>query len=113
MKVKSTIVAAIIASVSFVSCNNQTSETKEATATTTDSTAVKASVTHTEYVCEMDCEKGKKYETAGKCPVCKMDLVAKTHEHNEDHEKAKQDSVDKEHGHSHGDEGHSHDKEAK
>jgi len=28
------------------------------------------------YQCPMDCEKGKTYEVAGSCPVCKMDLVA-------------------------------------
>lgn len=26
------------------------------------------------YQCPMDCEKGKTYEVAGSCPVCKMDL---------------------------------------
>lgn len=26
------------------------------------------------YQCPMDCEKGKTYEVAGTCPVCKMDL---------------------------------------
>jgi hypothetical protein len=26
------------------------------------------------YQCPMDCEKGKNYEVAGTCPVCKMDL---------------------------------------
>lgn len=26
------------------------------------------------YQCPMDCEKGKTYEVAGNCPVCKMDL---------------------------------------
>ena len=26
------------------------------------------------YQCPMDCEKGKTYEAAGTCPVCKMDL---------------------------------------
>lgn len=26
------------------------------------------------YKCPMDCEKGKSYEEAGSCPVCKMDL---------------------------------------
>lgn len=29
------------------------------------------------YQCPMDCENGKTYETAGSCPVCKMDLKAK------------------------------------
>lgn len=27
--------------------------------------------------CAMDCEKGKSYTEPGKCPVCKMDLVEK------------------------------------
>ncbi|MCV6630354.1 MAG: hypothetical protein OIF50_10930 [Flavobacteriaceae bacterium] len=27
------------------------------------------------YQCPMDCEKGKTYEAAGTCPVCKMDLA--------------------------------------
>ena len=26
------------------------------------------------YQCPMDCEKGKTYDVAGSCPVCKMDL---------------------------------------
>jgi hypothetical protein len=30
---------------------------------------------HAHYVCPMDCEKGKVYETEGNCPVCEMDLV--------------------------------------
>lgn len=30
---------------------------------------------HAHYQCPMDCEKGKFYEEAGTCPVCKMDLV--------------------------------------
>ena len=27
------------------------------------------------FTCPMDCEKGKIYDEAGKCPVCEMDLV--------------------------------------
>lgn len=30
------------------------------------------------YQCPMDCEKGKTYDEAGACPVCKMDLKAKS-----------------------------------
>jgi len=30
-----------------------------------------------DYQCPMDCEKGKTYDKAGTCPVCKMDLKAK------------------------------------
>jgi len=29
------------------------------------------------YQCPMDCEKGKSYTEAGKCPECKMDLKEK------------------------------------
>ncbi|MGL5891041.1 MAG: heavy metal-binding domain-containing protein [Bacteroidia bacterium] len=32
----------------------------------------------TVYACPMDCENGKTYEKAGKCPVCEMDLEAVT-----------------------------------
>jgi len=31
-----------------------------------------------EYQCPMDCEKGKTYDKAGSCPVCKMDLKVKS-----------------------------------
>lgn len=30
------------------------------------------------YQCPMDCEKGKTYDAAGSCPVCKMDLKEKS-----------------------------------
>lgn len=29
------------------------------------------------YQCPMDCEKGKVYDSAGTCPVCKMELEKK------------------------------------
>ena len=29
---------------------------------------------HAHYQCPMDCEDGKTYEEAGKCPVCEMDM---------------------------------------
>ncbi|MDP3313205.1 heavy metal-binding domain-containing protein [Lutibacter sp.] len=35
------------------------------------------------YQCPMDCEKGKTYEEAGSCPVCKMDLKANASEEGE------------------------------
>lgn len=37
------------------------------------------------YQCPMDCEKGKSYTEAGKCPTCKMDLKEKKVEMEEDH----------------------------
>ncbi len=36
--------------------------------------------------CPMDCEKGKSYTEAGKCPVCKMDLKEKKVDVKEDTE---------------------------
>lgn len=33
------------------------------------------------YQCATDCEKGKKYNQPGKCPVCQKDLQEKTSEH--------------------------------
>ena len=48
-------------------------------------------------ICPMDCEKGKVYETQGKCPVCKMPF-----------EEVKLAEVKEKHGHSHGDGEHTH-----
>ena len=39
--------------------------------------------------CPMDCEKGKSYTEAGKCPVCKMDLKEKKVNVEEDTEESK------------------------
>ncbi len=33
------------------------------------------------YQCPMDCEDGKTYDAAGKCPVCGMDLAEVEHQH--------------------------------
>jgi hypothetical protein len=48
-------------------------------------------------ICPMDCEKGKVYETQGKCPVCKMPF-----------EEVKIAAVEEKHSHSHGGKEHSH-----
>jgi hypothetical protein len=53
-----------MAALSFVSCKEEAKEE------TTEEMQMAS------YVCPMDCEKGKTYEAAGKCPVCEMDLVA-------------------------------------
>jgi hypothetical protein len=75
-----------IASLTFVSCKE---EAKEATTVETKDAHEghnhEAGEVHATYSCPMDCEKGKTYAEAGKCPVCEMDLVAVT-ETMEDHE---------------------------
>ena len=48
---------------------NDHKQKNSATGEHTDSTQVAAI-----YQCPMDCEKGKTYQQAGKCPVCGMDL---------------------------------------
>lgn len=64
-----------------------------------------------EYVCPMDCEKGKTYKEMGKCPVCKMDLVEKEHSENDGHNHHEGDGHDhnesEDHEHKEGD-GHDH-----
>ena len=37
------------------------------------------------YECPMKCEKGKFYDTSGKCPICKMSLIKTEHEENKNH----------------------------
>ncbi|MFN0201998.1 MAG: heavy metal-binding domain-containing protein [Bacteroidia bacterium] len=39
--------------------------------------SVKTEVAAAVYQCPMDCEKGKTYDKAGDCPVCKMALEKK------------------------------------
>jgi PBP1b-binding outer membrane lipoprotein LpoB len=53
--------------------NNAVKQEATAPAAPTQSTAPEAKVT---YSCSMNCEKGKTYDVAGKCPVCKMNLVS-------------------------------------
>ena len=50
----------------FSACNNDHS--KHATPTG------EATVPGTQYICPMNCEKGKTYDQPGSCPVCHMDL---------------------------------------
>ncbi|MCB0459206.1 MAG: hypothetical protein KDC74_04215 [Flavobacteriaceae bacterium] len=62
--------------ISFTACKNEKKDDTKEEATT-----------DVVYQCPMDCEKGKTYEEAGKCPVCKMDLKAKEADSGEaDHE---------------------------
>ena len=46
------------------------------TPTTVDQ-KIQADHTKAVYQCPIKCEKGKVYDSAGKCPVCKMDLEKK------------------------------------
>ncbi len=70
---KTILVLAMIVAVgfTFTSCKNDKKE--EVKEETTKDTASNEEV----YQCPMDCEHGKSYTEAGKCPVCKMDLKAK------------------------------------
>lgn len=76
MKKSIVLFAFVIATMFFVSCKD---EAKEATPTETTVEATKdqpaAEMHMASFACPMDCENGKTYNTAGKCPVCEMDLV--------------------------------------
>ena len=124
MKALNLIFALSVSIVLLVGCNNSKSETK----TTTDSTVATVAKSDTAaiaYTCTMKCEKDKMYSEAGKCPVCKMELVAMTSaekEHGHIHSDEAKTAEEKEHGHSHDDKakteeekehGHSHDDKAK
>ncbi len=67
---KTILVLAMIVAVgfTFTSCKNDKKEEVK-----TEVTASNDEI----YQCPMDCEHGKSYTEAGKCPVCKMDLKAK------------------------------------
>ena len=74
--------AAIMAfafTLSMTSCSSADKPAEEATTEeATDGTEAAATEevhAHAHYKCPMDCEKGKEYEEAGTCPVCKMELA--------------------------------------
>jgi hypothetical protein len=76
---KKTLTVMLLAGFLMACGSKTTTETKapEATAAPADTVATaKGDSAKTSYACPMKCEKDKKYEQAGKCPVCKMDLVA-------------------------------------
>lgn len=62
----------LILTIAIASCNNKTK-----TEGNTDEIKTDTIQTAALYQCPMDCEKGKTYEQAGKCPVCEMDLEKK------------------------------------
>ena len=61
-------------SFAFTSCKN---DKKEEAKTQVKEAGKEMASNDVLYQCPMDCEKGKSYTEAGKCPVCNMDLKAK------------------------------------
>jgi protein SCO1/2 len=59
----------ILATVVFISCNNNNS-----TNNNKQPLVVAAADATIKYQCPMKCEGDTAYTTAGKCPVCEMDL---------------------------------------
>lgn len=72
---RTSILILLTASLLWACSSSNDSKTNKPAVSAADSTQL-ASV----YQCPMDCEKGKTYEQAGKCPVCGMDLELKTKE---------------------------------
>jgi len=82
---KKTILALVVIltmGFTFTSCKTDKADTKtDAKEEVKSETASNDGVV---YQCPMDCEKGKSYTEAGKCPECNMDL--KEHKAGETHE---------------------------
>jgi len=80
-----TLAIVMVASFTFTSCKSDKKEEVK--------TEEKADMASNElYQCPMDCEDGKSYTEAGSCPVCKMDLKAKTVDMDSDDHKKHDDS---------------------
>jgi len=94
------LLAFAIATLGTVSC---TKKEKRETATGHEGHTHKEGEAHPlAYECPMDCEKGKTYDTKGKCPVCKMELIEVKSESHEGHDHS-HEGTDKENheGHNH------------
>lgn len=76
----------------FVSCGENKST--QVNNTVQQDTLKSKETAHFDYVCQMDCEKGKVYTVMGKCPVCKMDLIKKEHSDHDGHDHHEGDGRD-------------------
>jgi hypothetical protein len=74
----------ILATISFISCGEKKSA--QDSSSMAKDTAASQEVAHVDYICPMDCEKGKTYHEMGKCPICKMDLIVKENAEHKDHD---------------------------
>ena len=75
------IAAVAIGSFTLVSCSENSTESSHEAAAETHGDHDHDHDHADAYQCPMDCEDGKTYEEAGKCPVCEMDIVKIEHEH--------------------------------
>ena len=85
----------------LISCGEKKSS--QANDTMQQDTVSSKDVAQIDYVCPVDCEKGKVYHEMGKCPVCKMDLIKKEVSDHKGHDHKEGDG----HEHKEGD-GHEH-----
>ncbi len=83
----------------FVSCDNK--KTSQEIRPMQKDTINSNELAHVDYVCPMDCEKGKTYHEVGKCPVCKMDLIIKEHTEDAEHDHYEGDGHDHKEGDDH------------
>jgi len=72
-----------VVAIALTACNN--TPTPAAT-TESEAATTPAEQADTAYACPMKCEGEKTYDKPGKCPVCKMDLVAVSENDDEEHE---------------------------
>jgi len=69
--------------VALQACNNTPTP---ASTTDTEAATTPAEKADAAYSCPMKCEGEKTYDKPGKCPVCKMDLVAVSEHEDDEHE---------------------------
>lgn len=88
----------VVVGFTFTSCKNDKKEEPKTEEVKVEENKKLAS--NEVYQCEMNCEKGKSYTEAGKCPVCNMDLKVKKVNMNGDSD-MKKDSTKHDDGHDH------------
>jgi hypothetical protein len=92
MKTFNFFIFLILFSTVFVSCGEK--KTSPENNSMQQDTVGSKELAHIDYVCPMDCEKGKVYHEMGKCPKCKMDLIKKEHEDHDGHDHHEGDGHD-------------------
>ncbi|MEO5641777.1 MAG: heavy metal-binding domain-containing protein [Bacteroidia bacterium] len=71
---KKLILSSVIALALLSSCGGDGTKSKSDSATATMPANGETNVAAVKYQCPMKCEGEKTYDTAGKCPMCQMDM---------------------------------------
>ncbi len=94
---KNAFFAVFTASLFFTACGGNAPETATKQAEKAVETVKTEAIAKAEFICPMKCDNGKVFDVAGKCPTCKMDLMAIAHKDGDGHDHSKEGKKEEKH----------------